>query len=159
MQTVRLAAFVSGAGLQLVLPSGSHSRGGTPLHPEDRFSRLHWQDDIESSQWLELLHPFTAVKDLYISREFAAYRARPARARRGKSDRSVTRPADSFLGGATPIGTCPGSHWAVCCRTTACRSPHCRFSLGNRFRARSSSNVSATKFAANENWLSDEAIS
>ena len=29
-----------------------------------------WQDDIETSQWLELLHPFTAVKDLYISREF-----------------------------------------------------------------------------------------
>ena len=29
-----------------------------------------WPDDIESSQWLELLHPFTAVKDLYISREF-----------------------------------------------------------------------------------------
>ena len=29
-----------------------------------------WQDDIEGSQWLELLHPFTAVKDLYISREF-----------------------------------------------------------------------------------------
>ena len=29
-----------------------------------------WQEDIESSQWLELLHLFTAVKDLYISREF-----------------------------------------------------------------------------------------
>ena len=26
-----------------------------------------WQDDIEISQWLELLHPITAVKDLYIS--------------------------------------------------------------------------------------------
>jgi hypothetical protein len=26
-----------------------------------------WQDDIESSQWLELLHPFAAVKGLYIS--------------------------------------------------------------------------------------------
>jgi hypothetical protein len=26
-----------------------------------------WQDDIESSQWLEVLHPFTAVKDFYIS--------------------------------------------------------------------------------------------
>jgi hypothetical protein len=29
--------------------------------------QLPWQDD---SQWLELLHPFTAVKDLYISQEF-----------------------------------------------------------------------------------------
>jgi hypothetical protein len=37
---------------------------------EDRRLRLRWQDDIESSQWLEPLHPFTAVKDLYVSREF-----------------------------------------------------------------------------------------
>ena len=28
---------------------------------------LDWQDDIENSQWLELLHPFTVVKDFYIS--------------------------------------------------------------------------------------------
>ena len=33
-------------------------------------SQLHWQDDIESSQWLELLQPFTGVRDFYISREF-----------------------------------------------------------------------------------------
>jgi hypothetical protein len=37
---------------------------------ENGFSRLHWQDDIENSQWLELLHSFTAVKSLYISSEF-----------------------------------------------------------------------------------------
>jgi hypothetical protein len=29
-----------------------------------------WQDDVESSQWLEVFHPFTAVKDLYVSSEF-----------------------------------------------------------------------------------------
>ena len=34
-------------------------------------SKLVWQDDIEDSQWLELLCPFTAVKDLYLSKEFA----------------------------------------------------------------------------------------
>ena len=28
---------------------------------------LHWQDDIENSQWLELLRPFTSVKDLVLS--------------------------------------------------------------------------------------------
>jgi hypothetical protein len=33
----------------------------------DSFSRP-WQDDIDSSQWLELLHPFTAVKELHISK-------------------------------------------------------------------------------------------
>jgi hypothetical protein len=39
---------------------------------EDRYSGLRWHGDIENSQWLELLHPFTAVKGLYISREFAS---------------------------------------------------------------------------------------
>ena len=29
-----------------------------------------WQDDIEGSQWLELLHPFTGVKALYISEKY-----------------------------------------------------------------------------------------
>ena len=28
---------------------------------------LHWQDDIENSQWLELLRPFPSVKDLALS--------------------------------------------------------------------------------------------
>ena len=30
------------------------------------------QDDIENSQWLELFHPFTGVKDLYLSSFFAS---------------------------------------------------------------------------------------
>jgi hypothetical protein len=37
---------------------------------EGRYLGLHWRDDIENSQWLELLHPFTSVKNLYISEEF-----------------------------------------------------------------------------------------
>jgi hypothetical protein len=37
---------------------------------DDEHSRLRWQDDIENSQWLELLWPFTAVKNLHLSREF-----------------------------------------------------------------------------------------
>ena len=32
--------------------------------------RPFWQDDIETGQWMELLHRLTAVKDLRISREF-----------------------------------------------------------------------------------------
>jgi hypothetical protein len=35
------------------------------------FSRSRWQDDIEETLWLELLRPFTAVKHLYLSKEFA----------------------------------------------------------------------------------------
>ena len=37
---------------------------------ERSHSILKWQDDIEDNQWLELLHPFTAVKNLSISKEF-----------------------------------------------------------------------------------------
>ena len=33
--------------------------------------RPSWQDDIESGQWMEVLHPISAVKDLYLSWEFA----------------------------------------------------------------------------------------
>ncbi len=33
--------------------------------------REPWQDIIEGSQWLELLHPFTSVKDLYLRRNLA----------------------------------------------------------------------------------------
>jgi hypothetical protein len=31
----------------------------------------NWQDNIENTLWLELLQPFTAVKNLYLSEEFA----------------------------------------------------------------------------------------
>ena len=37
---------------------------------EDQFSRPARQDNVEGPQWLELLHPFTALKNLYLSREF-----------------------------------------------------------------------------------------
>ena len=39
---------------------------------EDKNLRLILQDDFEDSQWLEVLHPFTAVKYLYLSREFTS---------------------------------------------------------------------------------------
>jgi hypothetical protein len=35
--------------------------------------RLRWHDEIESSQWLEPLRPFTSVKSLYISRKFTPH--------------------------------------------------------------------------------------
>ena len=40
------------------------------LYISDSRPPLHRRDDIESNRWLEVLHPFTAVKGLYISREF-----------------------------------------------------------------------------------------
>jgi hypothetical protein len=38
---------------------------------ERSHSTLEWQHDIEGSQWLAVLQPFTAVKNLYLSKEFA----------------------------------------------------------------------------------------
>ena len=35
-----------------------------------RYMPAQWQDDIENMQWLEILHPFVAVKGLYVSKEF-----------------------------------------------------------------------------------------
>jgi hypothetical protein len=37
---------------------------------EGKYDRPRWQDDIEVNQWLEVLNPFTALKDLHVSREF-----------------------------------------------------------------------------------------
>ena len=33
---------------------------------EDGYPRLAWQDDTENAQWMELLQPFTAMKNLYL---------------------------------------------------------------------------------------------
>jgi hypothetical protein len=35
----------------------------------DPYWQPHWQDNIENSLWLELLHQFTTVKNLYLSKE------------------------------------------------------------------------------------------
>ena len=40
------------------------------IHP-DPDSRPHWQDNIENSLWLGLLHPFGTVKNIHLSEEFA----------------------------------------------------------------------------------------
>jgi hypothetical protein len=70
-QLSSLAQLCSSSFLHALIPSVEHL-----YILENGFSQLCWQDDIESSQWLELLHPFTAVKDLYISSEFTPRIAR-----------------------------------------------------------------------------------
>jgi hypothetical protein len=35
--------------------------------------QLDWQDDIDITQWVELLHPFIAVKHIYLSKEFVPH--------------------------------------------------------------------------------------
>jgi len=38
---------------------------------EDAEPSLQWHDDMENTQWVELLHPFIAMKDMYLSEELA----------------------------------------------------------------------------------------
>ena len=38
---------------------------------EARHSQPEWKDNIENQLWLELLHPFTAVKNIYLSEKLA----------------------------------------------------------------------------------------
>jgi len=38
---------------------------------EDQHSQLNREDDIDYTEWLELLLPFTAVKNLYLSKQLA----------------------------------------------------------------------------------------
>ena len=37
---------------------------------DDVMHRFRWQDDVENILWMDLLHPFAAVKNLYISKTF-----------------------------------------------------------------------------------------
>jgi hypothetical protein len=46
---------------------------------EEAYSELNCLDDIESSQWLDLLRQFSAVNDLHITRKIAPYIARALR--------------------------------------------------------------------------------
>jgi hypothetical protein len=50
------------------LPTVENFRLG--VFTEDLYSELIWKDSVENDQWLGLLRPFTAVKNLYISEEF-----------------------------------------------------------------------------------------
>jgi hypothetical protein len=64
-QLSSLAQVCSSSSPQALIPMVEH------LYIQDETPELRWQDDIENVQWLELFHPFSGVKDLYISSEFA----------------------------------------------------------------------------------------
>jgi hypothetical protein len=44
---------------------------------EHEYYYINWPDNVENTQWLELLHPFTSVKNLYLSMR-VAHRIVPA---------------------------------------------------------------------------------
>ena len=58
--------------IKQVCNSAFHTLPVEDLYIEHRCLRLFWKDDaIESALWLQLLLPFTVVKNLYLSNEFA----------------------------------------------------------------------------------------
>jgi hypothetical protein len=57
----------------------------------------YWLNHIENSQWLELLQPFTAVKDLYMSCEVAPYIAPALRELVGESVTEVLPALQTFF--------------------------------------------------------------
>jgi hypothetical protein len=61
-QLSSLAQVCSSSFPQALIPMVEH------LYFEHTYWSVLWEDNVENSQWLELLHPFTAVKDLYMSR-------------------------------------------------------------------------------------------
>jgi hypothetical protein len=52
---------------QPILPTVEH------LYVIDGYALRHWQREIEKSELPELLDPFTAVTNLYLSREIVPY--------------------------------------------------------------------------------------
>ncbi len=100
------------------------------LYIWDSFLPPRWQDDIEDGQWLEVLHPFTNVKFLYISRELTPFIAHALQELVGERVIEVLPALQILFLGVAPVGTCPGSHWEVRRRATARRSPCNSFSLG-----------------------------
>ena len=90
----------------------------------------NWQDDIEISQWLELLHPFTAVKDLYISEGLIPHIAPALKELVGERVSELLPALQTLFFTGDTLGTCTGSYWAVHCGATDCRSTHHYFPLG-----------------------------
>jgi hypothetical protein len=75
------------------------------IFEHDVLPQPRWQDDIESEHWLELLHPFTAVKNLYISSIFTP-RIVPAMRKLVRERATDVLPAleTLFLEGTPPLG-------------------------------------------------------
>jgi hypothetical protein len=72
---------------------------------EGTYSPPDWKDDIENGLWLQLLLPFTAVKNLYLSEEIAL-RIGPALQELAEGRTTGVLPAlqNIFLDGLEPSG-------------------------------------------------------
>ena len=101
---------------------------------EGLFLQLQWYDDMENTEWLELLQPFTCVKDLVLSERLVPLVA-PALQELDEERVTQMLPVlqDIFFGGTTTIGSRQGSDGEVHCCATALRLP-CYYE-GTRCRA------------------------
>ncbi len=97
-QLSSLAQIYNSALPQALIPTMEH------LFIRDDFLP-HWQDDIEDTQWLEVLHPFTSVKNLYLSRKLTPSIAPALQELVGESVIEVSPALQSlFLGEFHPSG-------------------------------------------------------
>jgi len=72
---------------------------------KDEDSLLEWQDDIRGARWLDLLHPFTSVNDLRLSKDSVALIAPSLQELSGERITEVLPALENlFLGGAQPLG-------------------------------------------------------
>jgi hypothetical protein len=72
---------------------------------KDQDSLLKWQDDMEDAQWLDLLHPFTSVKDLGLCNDSVAFIAPSLQELSAESVTEVLPALENlFLGGPQPSG-------------------------------------------------------
>ena len=87
--------------------------------------RMRWQNDIERTQWLELLELFISVEGLYISQEFAPRIAPALKEILGEKMREVLPALQTLYKEERLLktGTGPENNYGVCCRTTDCREP------------------------------------
>ena len=124
MHGTRLAAFVNRAGLQLLFNLHPFSTV-EDLYIEQRYSKLVWKNDaIEDNLWLQLLLPFTAVKNLYLPKEFApGIAAALEELIDGRIAEVLPSLQNISVEGLKPSGPFPGKYWAVHDCATALRSP------------------------------------
>ena len=75
-------------------------------------SSSYWLRGVESSQWLNLLHPFTDVEDLYLSPEFSPHIVPTMHGINGEgmTEMLPTLSAESFHGKAIATGICRRGH-------------------------------------------------
>lgn len=82
---------------------------------ENPHSPPGWEDNIENALWLELLHPFIAVKTLYLFEKFASHITPALQELTGDKAPEVSPPTKYFLGGVPSIQIYSGKQLNVRC--------------------------------------------